>query len=177
MSEGFKAAVLTLLVILAIAGLIWPLALGAYFEQQERKRRNEPPIFDERQRLVRLRACAHGLCALLGLGTVWTALDLTGRFPWTDSIIDLFLCALVLFNAVWTLDTLLHDAYAGWRTRNSGSASLIAMYMLFLANAFRTGAVTATWLPMLFACAGFSAVLGAVLWKQRREKVQAGETP
>ena len=99
---------------------------------------------------------------------------MTGLAAWTDSVIDLFLCALALFHGVWTLDCLLHDAYIGWRAKPhaNGFASLIAMYLFFLTNAFRAGAVTATWLPLLFAGGGFGAVLGGVLWQQRREKGQ-----
>ena len=157
----------------ALSAIIWPLALGIYLEQQEQKReRKGLPRFDERQKLARLRASAHGLYALLGLLAVWTALDMAGAVPWTDSAIDLFLCALALFHSVWTLDCLLHDAYTGWRSgpRASGAASLTAMYLFFLTNAFRSGAVTATWLPLLFAGGGFAAVSGGVLWQQRREK-------
>ena len=119
-------------------------------------------------------ASAHALYALLGLLAVWTVLDMTGLAAWTDSVIDLFLCALALFHGVWTLDCLLHDAYIGWRAKPhaNGFASLIAMYLFFLTNAFRAGAVTATWLPLLFAGGGFGAVLGGVLWQQRREKGQ-----
>ena len=173
MSEGAKTAVLLALLVFALSAILWPLAMGIHQEQQaQREERRGRPRFDERQKLARLRASAHGLYALLGLLAVWTVLDLTGRAGWTDSSIDLFLCALALFHGVWTLDCLLHDAYIGWRAKPhaNGFASLIAMYLFFLTNAFRAGGVTATWLPLLFAGGSFGAVLGGVLWQQRREK-------
>lgn len=175
MSAGTKAAILLVLLVFAISAIVWPLAMGIYLEQQaQKKERNGLPRFDERQKLARLRASAHALYALLGLLAVWTVLDMTGLAAWTDSVIDLFLCALALFHGVWTLDCLLHDAYIGWRAKPhaNGFASLIAMYLFFLTNTFRAGAVTATWLPLLFAGGGFGAVLGGVLWQQRREKGQ-----
>lgn len=175
MSESAKAAVLAALLVFAVSAIVWPLALGIYMEQQDQKKRSEPPRFDERQKLARLRASVHGLYALLGLLAVWTALDVAGLAAWTDSVIDLFLCALALFHSVWALDCLLHDAYTGWRSKphDNGAAALIAMYLFFLTNAFRSGAVTATWLPLLFAGGGFAAVCGGALWQRRREKGRA----
>ena len=174
MSEETKTIITVALLVFAAAAWIWPLALGIHLEQEARKKRNEPPQFDERQRLAQLRAGNRALYALLGLLAVWTVLDMTGLAAWTDSVIDLFLCALALFHGVWTLDCLLHDAYIGWRAKPhaNGFASLIAMYLFFLTNTFRAGAVTATWLPLLFAGCGFGTVRGGVLWQQRREKGQ-----
>ena len=50
MSEETKTIITVALLVFAAAAWIWPLALGIHLEQEARKKRNEPPQFDERQR-------------------------------------------------------------------------------------------------------------------------------
>ena len=56
LSEETKTVITAALLIFAAAAWIWPLALGIHLEQEARKKRNEPPEYDERQRIARLRA-------------------------------------------------------------------------------------------------------------------------
>lgn len=172
MAETIGRGVLIFTVFIALAGLVWPIAAGASTARADRKRRGDPPMFDERQVLARLRAAVHTLFALLGLLVLWTVLDLSGRFSWTGSMTDLLLCALPLVHAAWSADCILHGAYTGWRGRPDTDTLAVtaSLYFCFLPNAFRMGKLIETALPMVVSCSCSLLLAGVVLYQARREK-------
>lgn len=172
MAETIGRGVLIFTVLIALVCLVWPITAGVSMAREDRNTRGEPPVFDERQVLARLRAAVHTLFALLGLLVLWTALDLSGRFSWTGSITDLLLCALPLAHAVWSADCILHGAYTGWRGRPDTDTLAVtaSLYFCFLPNAFRLGELIETALPMVVACSCSLLLAGIVLYQSRREK-------
>lgn len=164
--------VLIVTIFIALAGLVWPIAAGVSAARQDRKTRGDPPLFDERQVLARLRAAVHTLFALLGFLVLWTVLDLSGRFSWTGSMTDLLLCALPLVHAVWSADCILHSAYTGWRGRPDTDTLAVtaSLYFCFLPNAFRMGGLIETALPIVVSCSCSLLLAGIVLYQSRRGK-------
>lgn len=96
MSDGTITVITVLLFVFALSAFVWPLALGVHLELEERKKRGEPPAYDERQKLARLRAGSHAMYTLLFFLVFWAVMDQIGWFDWTSSILDLVLCALML---------------------------------------------------------------------------------
>jgi len=179
MSEGTRKLVLAGLLVFAMAGFLWPLAAGIYMEEMDRRRRGEPPEYDERQALARLRAGVHALYALLGYLAVWAALDLAGWFAWTGDIPMMVLFGGVWTLMVWTADCILHDAWTGWSQRKQsfqGTAFLIGgINFIFPASTqIRTGN-TAWGVAMAFLGAGFLVLAGISAYAASRQRPAEGD--
>ena len=174
MSEETKTVITVALLVFAAAAWLWPLALGVHLEMEEQKKRNEPPAYDERQRIARLRAGNHTLYALLGFLLVWTVADQFGWFEWTGSVLDMTLCALLLAWGVWASDCILHDALVTWKDkrRDANAFPLIYCWMLFFwTNPTNSGWVGCeSWLPFVFACVNTMALVIVILYKARKQK-------
>lgn len=178
MSEQTQTFITIALVVFVMAGFFWPLGAMAYFEMEERKKRKEPPRFDERQKLARLRAGNHALYALLGFLAVWTVMDRLGWFDWTDSTLDLALCAMLMTWGVWTADCVWHDGFVSWKDKRKDANAIALYYCIVMINfvyPFCNCDVTASWAPFIFACGNTAFLCGVVLYKYRREKRGAGE--
>ena len=117
MTDGTKNLILAILLVFALAAFLWPLAAGIYIEQRDRRKRGEPPEYDERQALARLRAGSHALSFLLCYLAVWGVMELAGWFAWTGIIPLMILCGCLLTLMVWAADCILHDAWTGWSQR------------------------------------------------------------
>ena len=173
MSREMKTLMTAGLLLFALAAWLWPLLFGIQLELEEQKKRGEPPAYDERQRLVRLRAGNHTLFALLGFLGLWTAADQLGWFAWTGSTLDMALCALTLAWGVWASDCILHDGLIGWKEKRNSSDTFALTYtttLLLISNSFRSSGVTDSWLPFIFAVADEAVLCAAVLYKYRKEK-------
>ena len=156
MSEETKTIITVALLVFAAAAWIWPLALGIHLEQEARKKRNEPPQFDERQRLAQLRAGNRALYALLGLLIIWTILDHFGWFSWTGSILDMTLCGLILAWGVWASDA---------------SALMYCWMLLFWTNPSDSGpGVCDSRMPFIFSCVYVAVLTGLIIYKMRKRK-------
>lgn len=173
MSKGAATAILIGLLIFVALAWIAPYAMAVQMEWEAKKRRGDPPDYDERQRLSRLRAGNHTLFVLLGFLSVWMAVDQFGWFAWTSSTLDLTLCALLLAWGVWAADCVLHDAFAPWKDKQKNADSFAAtasLPMMMAARTFYDCGVCASWLPGAFAAANALALAGIALWKYRRDK-------
>ena len=167
------------------------LLFGSYFgimgaigwlDKKEREKRGEPPRFDERQRIARLRAGNHALYALLGFLLLWTVLDQLEWFAWTKSILDMALCALILTWGVWAADCILHDAFVTWKNKRKDADALTLVYcwtLLLWTNPSDSGPEAVdSWLPFLFLCAYVVILSGIVIYKYRkRKKAEAEDMP
>ncbi len=182
MSEETKTVITAALLIFAAAAWIWPLALGIHLEQEARKKRKEPPEYDERQRIARLRAGNHALYALLSFLLVWTIADQFGRFDWTGSMLDMTLCGLILAWGVWTSDCILHDAFITWKDKRKDADALALVYcwtLFHLTSPFNSGsAIFDSWLPFIFSCVYVVVLAGVIFYKVRkRKRAEAEEAP
>lgn len=181
MSQETKTIITVALLVFAAAAWLWPLLMGMQFELEARKKRKEPPEYDERQRLARLRAGNHALYAVVGFLLVWTILDQLGRFAWTASMLDMTLCALLLSWGVWAGDCILHDGFVSWKDKRRDANASVLVYctsMFFFVRSFCASDVCASWVPFLFACGNAAAMAVVVIWKARKEKrAAAEETP
>ena len=163
--------------IIGMLALIFGAYLGAlgligYYDKKEHEKRGEPPRFDERQRIVRLRAGNHALCALIVFLILWTLLDQLG-YDWLGNIWSMLFCALFLVWGVWSVDCILHDGFIGWKEQknipNSYALSYTVMMLMPTSN-FRSMGITDSWLPAVFIFTD-AVVLGiVVLCKYRKEK-------
>ena len=148
------------------------LGLVAYYDKKEHEKRGEPPRFDERQRIARLRAGNHALYALIAFLVLWTILDQLG-YDWLGNIWSMLFCALFLVWGVWAADCILHDGFIGWKEQKNISNSYALTYtvmMLMPTNNFRSMGITASWLPELFIFADAVVLCAVVLYKHRKEK-------
>ena len=173
MSDGAITTITILLFIFVLSAFIWPIALGIHLELEGRKKRGEPPAYDERQKLARLRAGSRAMYALLFFLVLWAIIDQTGWFDWTASILDMVLCALMLTWCVWASDCILHDGLIGWKEKRNSSDTFALTYtttLLLISNSFRSSGVTDSWLPFIFAVADEAVLCAAVLYKYRKEK-------
>lgn len=172
MSEETKTIVTVGLLLFAAIAWLWPLLLGMHLEMEERKKRKEPPQYDERQRLSRMRAGSHALYAVLGFLLVWAALDQLGRFDWTGSILDMTLCAMLLAWCVWASDCILHDAFVTWKDKRKDADVLSLNYcglMIFWTRP-DSGLLCESWLPMIFSISSTAVLLGICIYKARKRK-------
>lgn len=179
MSGEMKTLITVGLLLFALAAWLWPLLFGMQLELEERKKRGDPPEYDERQRLVRLRAGNHTLFALLGFLGLWTAADQIGWFAWTGSPLDMTLCALTLAWGVWASDCILHDGFTGWRDRRRNADAVALTYcvsMGMFVRAFCASGMCASWAPFVFACANPAALCAIMLLKARR-RAEAEDAP
>lgn len=178
MSEQTITLITIILVVFALSAFIWPFALGIHLELEGRKKRNEPPDYDERQKLARQRAGNHALYVLLGFLGLWAIVDRIGWLSWTGSILDLVLCALILTWCVWSSDCILHDGFSSWKDRQKNADALSGTYSLWImmfVRPFCEHGVTASWMPFIFACVNIAVLLTVVLYKARRDKKAAQE--
>ena len=173
MSDGIITTITILLFVFVLSAFIWPIALGLHLELEGRKKRGEPPAYDERQKLARLRAGNHAMYTLLFFLVLWAIIDRTGWFDWTASILDLVLCALMLTWCVWASDCILHDGFSSWKDKRKDADLMVITFSLPMATFVRSfcdSGITASWVPFLFACADFVAFCAVLLCKWRREK-------
>ena len=173
MSNEMKTFITIGLLLFALAAWLWPLLFGVQLELEERKKRGEPPEFDERQRLIRLRAGNHTLFVLLGFLVLWAAADQLGWFAWTSSMLDMTLCALMLAWGVWASDCILHDGFASWKDKRKDADAASLTYcvsMGLFVRSFCASGVCASWVPFIFACANSAALCAVLLYKYRRAK-------
>lgn len=181
MSEESKTVITVALLAFAAAAWLWPLLMGIQFELEARKKRNEPPEYDERQRIARLRAGNHALFALLGFLGVWMAVDQFGWFAWTGSTLDLTLCALLLAWGVWAADCVLHDAFATWKDKRKDANAAALTFCIPMASFVRSFCVSGacmSWTPFLFACANALILASVIFYKYRKtKKAEIEDTP
>lgn len=179
MSEENKTFITVGLLLFALLGWLWPLLAAIQIEGENRKKQDEPPQYDERQRLARLRAGNHTLFALLGFLGVWTVLDQLGWFAWTASVLDMTLCALILAWGVWASDCILHDAFITWKDKRKDADALALVYcwMLFAwTNPSDSGPeLCDSWMPFILSCVYAVGLSGIVIYKTRRRKLAETE--
>ena len=146
------------------------LGLVAYYDKKEHEKRGEPPRFDERQRIVRLRAGNHALYALIVFLILWTVLDRLD-YAWLGNIWSMLFCALFLVWGVWSADCILHDGFIGWKEQKNIPNSYALTYtMLMLMPASNLRSTAASWLPAAFVLADAAALGIVVLYKYGKEK-------
>lgn len=162
-----KVAVVSVLALI-MGAYFGALALAGYFDWKERRKRGEPPRYDERQRLVRLRAGNHALAVLTAFLIVWAVVDWMGLFTWTEDIWSMVLCALLLAWGVWAADCILHDGFTGWKQR--GASNLLALTVTSGLLSITRPGLCGSWFPFLFASADFLLLSGVVLYQYRMEK-------
>ena len=173
MSEGTMTLITILLFVFVLSGFIWPLALGVHLELEGRKKRGEPPAYDERQKLVRLRAGNHAMYALLGFLALWVIVDRTGWFSWTGSVLDLVMCAMLLAWCVWASECIQHDGFSSWKDKRKDADIVVITYsmpVIMFVRTFCDSEVTASWVPFILACANMAVLCAVLLYKWRREK-------
>ena len=173
MNEETKTVITAGLLLFALAAWFWPLFLAVHLVAGDRKKRGEPPGYDERQKIARLKAGNHTLFVLLGFLGAWAAVDQVGRLPWTGSLLDMTLCALMLAWSVWAADCILHDAFVTWKDKRKNANAIVLTYcvsMSMFVRAFCVSGYCKSWMPFVFACAGAAVLAGVVLYKARQEK-------
>lgn len=173
MSEGTITLITVLVFVFALSGFIWPLALGVHLEQEARKKRGEPPAYDERQKLARLRAGNHAMYVLLAFLALWAVVDRTGWFGWTESVLDLVLSAILLAWCVWASDCILHDGFSSWKDKRQDADVMVITYsmpVIMFVRTFCDCGITASWVPFIFACADLIVFCAVLLCKLKRAK-------
>lgn len=179
MSEETKTIITVALLVFAAVAWLWPLLYGMQLEIEAQKKRGDPPQYDERQRIARMRAGNHTLYVLLGFLLAWTAADQIGLFPWTSSILDMTMCALLLAWCVWASDCILHDAFVTWKDKrkDADALSLVYCWMLFFwTNPTDSGPeICDSWLPFIFACVNTAVLIFVVIYKARKWKKAEAE--
>lgn len=172
MSDKTQFAFIVGILILLFGSYFGIMGAIGWLDKREREKRGEPPRFDERQRLARLRAGNHALCALIAFMVVWTLLNQL-NCPWAQNIWTMLFCALLLTWGVWAADCILHDGLIGWKEKRNSSDTFALTYtttLLLISNSFRSSGVTDSWLPFIFAVADEAVLCAAVLYKYRKEK-------
>lgn len=147
------------IVVLVLCGIIWlgPMCIAISMEEQERKKRGEPPknkaLYDERQTIIRLRSGVHALLTLVGYLILWALLDFFGPWAWTDEVAPLVFGGVMLAAVVWTVECTLRDAAVGWNQNDGapGQAAILSSWLI----------CCAMWGNMLWEKGGF--VISAVL--------------
>lgn len=182
MSKETETVITVGLILFAILAWLWPLLAAIQIEEEDRKRRNEPPQYDERQRIARLRAGNHTLFVLLGFLGIWTVVDQFGWFAWTGSVLDMTLCALILSWGVWASECILHDAFITWKDKRKDANALALVYcwmLFFWTNPSDSGPeVCDSWMPFIFSCVYAVVLTGVVIYKvKRRKKAEIEDAP
>ena len=161
--------------IIGMLALIFGAYLGAlgligYYGRKEHEKRGEPPRFDERQRVVRLRAGNHALYALIAFLILWTILSQLD-YAWLGNIWSMLFCALFLVWGVWAADCIVHDGFIGWKEQknipNSYALSYTAMMIL---PARSVDSIADSWLPVVFVFADAIVLSFALLYTYIRGK-------
>lgn len=181
MTEETKRIITIALLLFAALAWLWPVLMALHIDQEERKKRGEPPPYDERQRFARMRAGNHALYVLLGFLFVWAMTDQFKWFWWTSSTLDMTLCGMILTYSVWSADCVLHDAIAGWNEKRPDFEFLPLTHtglILVWLNPKSGARICDSWLPSLFSCAGVVFLLGVAIYKMRkRKKAEAEDMP
>ncbi|MDE7261019.1 MAG: hypothetical protein K2N78_02995 [Oscillospiraceae bacterium] len=183
MSDRAQTIFLICLLVFVVISWLWPYAMALQIEWEDRKKRGEPPDYDERQKLARLQAGNHALYTLLGFLLLWVAVDQIGWFAWTGYIQDMVLCGLMLAWCVWASECILNDAFVSWKNSKkigpSGSAGIYGTLMLTWTNSFRSSGIIDSWVPACFACGNLVVLLAVTVYKERKDKklakVDAGD--
>ena len=124
-----------LMIVLGLAGLIYilPLIAGIYMERQDRRKRGEPDStraqYDERQKLIRLKASEHALYILTGYLLVWLVVEAMDLLHWEDRTVGLLAGGLLLAFTVWNSECILRGAMLGFNQRKNEGGQ-IAMYLI-----------------------------------------------
>lgn len=173
MTKETQTLITVALIGFAVIAWLWPVLLGIHFELEERKKRNEPPDYDERQKLARQRAGNHALYVLLGFLGLWVIVDQIGWFSWTSSVLDMALCAMLLAWGVWMSECILNDAFVTWKNKQLGASgpavTYITMMMTWTDNFHSTGTAD-SWMPFIFACGNMAVLCVVMIYKHRRDK-------
>jgi hypothetical protein len=181
MTDGTKNLILAILLVFALAAFLWPLAAGIYIEQRDRRKRGEPPEYDERQALARLRAGSHALSFLLCYLAVWGVMELAGWFAWTGIIPLMILCGCLLTLMVWAADCILHDAWTGWSQRKQNIQGVIFLIwgIQFVMQApVQLRAGSAAWgIALIILGGGFCMLAGIAAYASRRQKLDEDTAP
>lgn len=179
MSEETEKIITVGLLLFAALAWLWPFVAAMNLELEERKKRNEPPQYDERQRIARLRAGNHALFVLLGFLLVWTIVDQFGWAAWTGSVLDMTLCGMLLAWCVWASDCILHDAFVTWKDKRKDADALSLTHcwiLLYWTNPMEWGPeICDSWLPFVFACVNTAVLLFVVIYKARKRKKMEAE--
>lgn len=173
MSHDTKTIITVGLLLFALAAWLWPLLAAIQIEEQERKKRGEPPQYDERQKIARLRAGNHALFALLGLLLAWTMADQFGWFDWTGSLLDMTICGMILAWGVWAAECILHDAFVTWKDKRKDADALALVYcwmLFFWTNPLAGPKVCDSWIPFCFSCVYVAVLSGIIIYKTRKRK-------
>lgn len=181
MSEEAKKIITIGLLAFAAIAWLWPLLLGMQLEAEAKKKRGDPPDYDERQKLFRLRAGNHALYALLAFLIVWTAADQLGKFRWSSSVLDMTICGLVLAWCIWSAECILHDALITWKDKRKDADALPLAYAWMIpywtSPAFGVK-ICNSWAPFIFGCIDIAVLFTVVIYKAwKRKKTKAEEMP
>lgn len=170
-----------LMLVLGLAGLIYilPLAAGLYFERQDRRKRGEPDDtkaqYDERQKLIRLKAYTHAFHVLMGYLLVWLVLEAMGALRWENHAFHLLSGGLILAFTAANAECILRGAMLGYNQRKNEN-SQIAMYLilgvcwLFMGRANWDGALGGAVGLMQMMLGGSWLILGALMLYARRRR-------
>lgn len=183
MSDGTITTITILLFVFVLSAFIWPIALGIHLELEGRKKRGEPPAYDERQKLARLRAGSRAMYALLFFLVLWAIVDQIGCFDWTASVLDLVLCALMLTFVVWSGECILRGAMLGFNQRKSESGQIISYFSLgacwTIIGGTNTDAMSSSLRAVQMLMGGSFLILGILMlyarYKRRRSDAGDGE--
>ena len=173
MSAETKNVVMACLLVFAAAAWLWPMLMGMYLEAEERKKRKEPPEYDERQRIARLRASSHALYVLVLFLIAWTVADQFGWFDWTDSLMDMTPCGLLAAWCVWSSESMLNDAFITWKDKRKDADAISLYYsglVLWWTNMGSGPHISDSWLPFIFGCVTIFVQIGIIIYKARRRK-------
>ena len=153
------------------------LALAGWYDKKEREKRGEPPLFDERQRLARLRAGNHALYTLVVFLFVWVVLDGIGRFAWTGEILDMVLSALLAAWGVWALECIWNDGFISWKHKGISNtyALTVLTIMLNFTNTFRSSGIIKSVLPFIVCLVDMLVLIVVIVYKWWKEKQMRGE--
>ena len=125
--------ILVIVVIAAVLIYTLPFTVGLYIERQDRKKRGEPDTskaqYDERQKLIRLKASQHALYVLCGYLLVWMVAEAGGVLHWEDRTVDLLAGGLMLALVVWNGECILRGAMLGYNQRKNEGPQ-ISMYLI-----------------------------------------------
>jgi len=173
MSDRAQTAFLIGLLVFVVFAWIWPYAMAIQIEWEDRKKRGDPPDYDERQKLARLKAGNHALYVLIGYLMLWVVVDQIGWFAWTGYTLDMVLCGLILAWCVRMSECILNDALVSWKDKQlgaSGSAVFSATLMLTWTNGFKSTGIVDSVVPLVFACGNLAALCIVVLYKHWKDK-------
>ena len=128
-----EKVILIIVVIAAVLIYTLPFTVGLYIEQQDRKKWGEPDTskaqYDERQKLIRLKASQHALYVLGGYLLAWLVAEAAGLLPWEQRTVGLLGGGLMLAFTVWNGECILRGAMLGYNQRKNEGGQ-ISMYLI-----------------------------------------------